>query len=523
VQQAGFNYGGSLATSLHTFLQHGDPTYHSVVKEVLHLTTRPLREMLRRWIYEGECCDAYGEFFITVDADVPEDALWESKYSIRANMLPSFIPLDIAKRILLIGKTINFVRVVCRDHKPISFPFSTVASSKEALNNVIGPELQQHINEVYKITSSHLINLLKTNFFLCEHLTALRDYLLLGQGDFIQHLMDLICKDLSLNAAELRTPHLQSKLETAQRATNAQFHHPEVIRKLNVIKLDASSQDKGWDVFSLDYDVTGPLAVIVPKDDRECYLCIFRMLWKTKRIEHGLTKLWTKTVMWKRTLQQLTQDISQYQYLVNISTAEMQHFISQVQYYINFEVLEGSWKEFEQAVDSAEDLDTIISAHRVFLSKVNERMMLSESHKDVLEALYAVYTTIVTFMEEFDTAHDLFKTNNTLRENRIAAASSNTKQGKWASSTDKDVQAEQEDKTFLTHLSNCMTNTRRAHTEFERSLTKFLLLLTKQSDDSMKFLSLRLDFNEYYKAHNVALAVSPFIARTRSVTSVYVT
>jgi len=68
-----------------------------------------------------------------------------------------------------------------------------------------------------------------------------------------------------------------------------------------------------------------------------------------------------------------------------------------------------------------------------------------------------------------------------------------------------------------------MTNTRRAHTEFERSLTKFLLLLTKQSDDSMKFLSLRLDFNEYYKAHNVALAVSPFIARTRSVTSVYVT
>ena len=36
-RQAGFNYGGSLATSLHTFLQHGDPTYHSVVKEVMNL------------------------------------------------------------------------------------------------------------------------------------------------------------------------------------------------------------------------------------------------------------------------------------------------------------------------------------------------------------------------------------------------------------------------------------------------------------------------------------------------------
>ena len=32
----------------------------------------------------------------------------------------------------------------------------------------------------------------------------------------------------------------------------------------------------GWDVFTVDYSLNGPLAVIVNQDSRETYLCIFR-------------------------------------------------------------------------------------------------------------------------------------------------------------------------------------------------------------------------------------------------------
>eukprot|EP00116_Pleurobrachia_bachei_P008935 sb/3469197/ len=112
------------------------------------------------------------------------------------------------------GKTINFIRVVCHDHEVINFPFSTVTTNSEGLNDIIGPDLNSHISEVYKITSAHLIRLLKKQFLLCEHLSAIRDYLLLGQGDFIQHLMDLICKDLSAMSFDIQSSMLQSKLET---------------------------------------------------------------------------------------------------------------------------------------------------------------------------------------------------------------------------------------------------------------------------------------------------------------------
>ena len=55
----------------------------------------------------------------------------------------------------------------------------------------------------------------------------------------------------------------------------------------------------------------------------------------------------------------------------------------QVQYYINFEVLECSWKELENAVNNAENLDHIIEAHKRFLGIVSERLMLNQEHLQV--------------------------------------------------------------------------------------------------------------------------------------------
>lgn len=44
----------------------------------------------------------------------------------------------------------------------------------------------------YFDTSKYLLDVLNRNYLLLEHLQAMRRYLLLGQGDFIRHLMDLL-------------------------------------------------------------------------------------------------------------------------------------------------------------------------------------------------------------------------------------------------------------------------------------------------------------------------------------------
>jgi gamma-tubulin complex component 3 len=58
-------------------------------------------------------------------------------------------------------------------------------------------------------------------------------------------------------------PHnLSGVLESAIRATNAQFEDEDILKRLDVRFLELSPGDIGWDVFTLDYHVDGPIGTV---------------------------------------------------------------------------------------------------------------------------------------------------------------------------------------------------------------------------------------------------------------------
>ena len=63
-------------------------------------------------------------------------------------------------------------------------------------------------------------------------------------------------------ATSLYLHNLTGTLETAVRATNAQFETTDILNRLDVRMLDLSPGDHGWDVFSLHYHVTGPISTV---------------------------------------------------------------------------------------------------------------------------------------------------------------------------------------------------------------------------------------------------------------------
>ena len=63
-------------------------------------------------------------------------------------------------------------------------------------------------------------------------------------------------------ATSLYLHNLTGTLETAVRATNAQFESTDILNRLDVRMLDLSPGDQGWDVFSLHYHVTGPISTV---------------------------------------------------------------------------------------------------------------------------------------------------------------------------------------------------------------------------------------------------------------------
>lgn len=73
----------------------------------------------------------------------------------------------------------------------MTFNLLLLLPAAELLSDLEGA-FQEKIDVAYFDTSKYLLDVLNRNYLLLEHLQAMRRYLLLGQGDFIRHLMDLL-------------------------------------------------------------------------------------------------------------------------------------------------------------------------------------------------------------------------------------------------------------------------------------------------------------------------------------------
>ena len=58
---------------------------------------------------------------------------------------------------------------------------------------------------------------------------------------------------------------------------------------------------------------------------------------------------------------------------------QMQHFITNLQYYVMFEVLEASWRQLETDMAAAAHLDALLDAHAKYVQTIVDRSMLSET------------------------------------------------------------------------------------------------------------------------------------------------
>lgn len=76
--------------------------------------------------------------------------------------------------------------------KIVNFLTLCISFSATELFTDLEGAFQSKIDAAYFETSKYLLDVLNKNYQLLEHLQAMRRYLLLGQGDFIRHLMDLL-------------------------------------------------------------------------------------------------------------------------------------------------------------------------------------------------------------------------------------------------------------------------------------------------------------------------------------------
>ena len=171
--------------------------------------------------------------------------LGKKKYILVKKYIPIFISKKLAKEIYTIGRTLNFIRVCCNDHdwnamdSLMSFEMNNKFVNNELFNfeNITFSqmnELEYKISELSKITNERLMSLIMNKFNFMMHATALKQYLLLGQGDFIQQFLGDIRNDLNNHASYIKQHNIQSKLELAMLNSNAQFDMDDVKSRIKV-------------------------------------------------------------------------------------------------------------------------------------------------------------------------------------------------------------------------------------------------------------------------------------------------
>ncbi|KAH6811180.1 GAMMA-TUBULIN COMPLEX PROTEIN 4 [Perilla frutescens var. frutescens] len=241
--------GGRLLNLLHKRCHCGVPELQTCIQRLLWHGHQVMYNQLISWMVYGILHDQYGEFFISRQEDrdsehnLPADTIeklarlsmndvtdWNLGFHIYLDMLPDYIPMQIAESILFAGKAIR----VLRNPSPAvqsqgqhmqkgsqriqgsigRLPLLKDSSLQTILTGVeLVPQSEadkieamlQHLKEssefhkrsfetavdsIKAIAANHLWQLVVVRADLNGHLKALKDYFLLAKGDFFQSFLE---------------------------------------------------------------------------------------------------------------------------------------------------------------------------------------------------------------------------------------------------------------------------------------------------------------------------------------------
>ncbi|KAM5561962.1 gamma-tubulin complex component 2 [Rosa sericea] len=366
----------------------GDTAVRSLLEKMAECASNAYLGILERWVYEGVIDDPYGEFFIAENKSLQKESLtqdydakyWRQRYSLKDG-IPSFLA-NIAGTILITGKYLNVMRE-CGHHVQVP-----VSENSKLMSFGSNHRYIECIKSAYDFASSELLNLIKEKYDLMGKLRSIKHYLLLDQGDFLVHFMDIARDELMKKLDDISVEKLQSLLDLALRTTAAAadpchedltccVETSSLLRRLGTVKdreksrnvLDDNDLEEplsltGLETFSLNYKVRWPLSIVISKKALTKYQLIFRSLFHCKHVERQLCGAW-QVHQGVRALNMRGSAIGRSSLLCR----SMLKFINSLLHYLTFEVLEPNWHVMHNRLQTAKSIDEVIQHHDFFLDK----------------------------------------------------------------------------------------------------------------------------------------------------------
>lgn len=488
-------------------------------------------------MFSGDLHDPYNEFFVSENAEsetTSATSIWTDRYHLNSSMVPSILSAELANKVFLIGKSLNFIRSACSDPAWVE---QYSASSSLELSFSDPATLSSSIEQAYRSTTARVLDLMSNKFRLFDHLSALKKYLLLGQGDFIALLLESLASNLDGPANAQYRHHLTSALDHSIRNSNAQYDTADMTRRLDARMLELSHGEIGWDVFTLEYRMDSPLDVVVGPWAQKQYLKIFNFLWRIKRVEFSLSQLWGRCMTGARGVLRFVDEpgadsnpeLKAAWKTARGGMAAMVHFIGQLQYYVLFEVIESGWEalqaemakvcgrgslvmnEVTNSEQPSATLDTLITAHTSYLTSITRKGLLAPSSSstsssststsvDFTSQLHELLKIMLSYRDAVDQLYSVTLSLFTARSDAASRIAHRTAAGKWGQ-TEGDAPLIPMGDGGGASSDTALVARRLADAEsaFRSRVEALLGDLAYCPDADMRFLGVVMNFNDAYR------------------------
>ena len=587
--------GGNLLAAVLRHSLDGDTPHSHLVRSIAADCSVPWYKMLFKWITQGVLEDFHREFFVReMQLDHRSSSgffTWHERYVLVESQVPlccrgglmEIITSELAQEVLLVGKGINFIRYCLQDKdwEVVEANESGQMSDKisgcegycfSTLKDEVGygDEFQCVSTLHYVVSQSsarihyHILDSLQNQHHLMSHLHALKQFLFLGQGDFVSSFVESLDVEFRgrTSTAGIYNHTLASLLEGSLRTTNARYLPNYVIRNLGVrlmidekdsdrywmgqpsktksdemtpwVDNEASIQDP-WDYICIDYQINSPLDAVVHDSAMRTYHHVFLFLFRLKRVEWMLNNSWRQSTALNHAIlvetkaggadaPAISEAAEHSSYLlrrISSTRQTMLHFISNLQNYLMFEVLEGGWEGLERSIKKAKSLDDVILAHNSYLGEIVDKSLLGDTGDGESPTLETLLQKLLSIALKFGKFQDHIFTNSLAGLEKAARVRKKVEEraekGEWGRTT-----LDTEEGRVFRYLADAKLFEFVEHTatDFEKVFSNLLKMMSKQVDqvdwtssidedqeetitvmkkhDALPFLLFRLDFSGYY-------------------------
>uniref|UniRef100_A0A8C1KAN8 Gamma-tubulin complex component n=1 Tax=Cyprinus carpio TaxID=7962 RepID=A0A8C1KAN8_CYPCA len=297
------------------------------------------------------------------------------QFSLRVEMLPSYIPVRVAEKILFVGESVQMFENHNQSpsragsilkHQEDMFAAELHRLKQQPLFSLV--DFENLVDGIRSTVAEHLWTLMVEESDLLGQLKIIKDFYLLGRGELYQVFIDLAQHMLKTPPSAV-TEH-DVNVAFQQAAHKVLLDDDNLLPLLHltdrIIMLTSPREapPTGWAALGLAYKVQWPLHILFTPAVLEKYNVVFRYLLSVRRVQSELQHCWALQ-MQRKHLKSNQTDAVKWR-LRN----HMAFLVDNLQYYLQVDVLESQFSQLLQQINATRDFESIRLAHDHFLSNL---------------------------------------------------------------------------------------------------------------------------------------------------------